>query len=115
MGLKDFISLTQEQHSSPRLPKFSAVLDSSFNMVMQCLSMNNSTRNLLLILPRVASLPHLFWVCFTSTNLKIWAICEIIVYGKLEFNDMGATCKWFKGTAEFVGIFWTVNQSNSIV
>ncbi|CAK9257150.1 unnamed protein product [Sphagnum jensenii] len=52
--------VSDEQHSSPRLPNFSVVLDSSFNMVMQCLSMNNSTRNLLMSLPRVASLPQLF-------------------------------------------------------
>ncbi|KAH8965680.1 hypothetical protein BDL97_04G128700 [Sphagnum fallax] len=42
-GPEDFIGRTNEQHSSPRLPKFNAMLDPSFNSVMQCLSRNSST------------------------------------------------------------------------
>jgi hypothetical protein len=59
-GPEDFIGHTNEQHSSPRLPKFNSMLDPSFNSVMQCLSRNSSTGDLLLNLPRVASLPQLF-------------------------------------------------------
>jgi hypothetical protein len=59
-GPEDFISRTIEQHFSPRLPKFNTMLDPSFNSVLQCLSRNSSTGDLLLNLPRVASLPQLF-------------------------------------------------------
>jgi hypothetical protein len=59
IGIEDFIGLTREQQTSPRLPKCNAVLDSSFNSVMQCLSKNNSTGDLLMNLPRIASLPQL--------------------------------------------------------
>jgi hypothetical protein len=44
--------------------------------VMQCLSKNNSTGDLLMNLPRIASLPQLFWICCASVNLDIWAICK---------------------------------------
>ncbi len=60
IGIEDFIGLTREQQTSPRLPKCNAILDSSFNSVMQCLTKNNSTGDLLMNLPRIASLPQLF-------------------------------------------------------
>jgi len=46
--------------TNSRLLKCNTMLDPSFNSVMQCLSKNSSTGDLLMNLPRVASLPQLF-------------------------------------------------------
>lgn len=52
--------LMKEQLPNSRLTKSSTSLDPSFNSVMHSLSMNSSTGDLLMNLPRVASLPQLF-------------------------------------------------------
>ena len=56
----DYEGLMKEQLPNSRLTNSSTSLEPSFNSVMQCLSKNSSTGDLLMNLPRVASLPQLF-------------------------------------------------------